>query len=80
MVMARQWSKDKRPARQRYWDRHVLENRKVRNILANKQRIEVHSMKGVTSTALMTESDARRWWQKRRKGRVPDKYIPLTIR
>jgi hypothetical protein len=77
--MATGWSKDKRPARQKYWDRRTLENRKVRHILANKQKIVMHSMKGEDNhKVLMTVSDARRWWQFHRKGRVPDKYLPLT--
>ena len=69
--MANSWSKDKRPARQKYWDRHILEKRKIRRILANKQKNEDGS--------LMTATQALRWWQGRRKGRVMDNYIPLRI-
>lgn len=68
------WSKDNRPARKRYWDKHTLEKRKIRNILANKQR---HHDKEGHAGKRMTEREALIWWQSRRQGRVPDKYIPI---
>ena len=74
--MATGWSKDSRPARQQYWDRHVLEIKKVANILANKQR--VYKDKDDKVGVLMTEKQALKWWQAHRKGRVPDKYIPVA--
>jgi hypothetical protein len=75
--MASGWSKDKRPSRTSYWDRHTLEKKKVAKILANKQRLP--DRKDGTRGRLMTKPEALLWWQSHRKGRVPDKYIPLTI-
>lgn len=74
--MASHWTKDKRPSRQRYWESHTLEHTKVRHILANKQHL--YNKEGVKGK-LMTEPEALAWWQSKRKGRVPDKYIPLSI-
>lgn len=78
IIMASGWSKDKRPARQRYWDRRTLEKRKVRHILANNQTVD--RKPGVDRKILppMPKAQAIRWWQSKRKGRVQDKYLPLT--
>jgi hypothetical protein len=76
--MASGWSKDKRPARKRYWERHTLEKRKVRNILINKLRVHKVGAKWEKTDPQMTKVQARRWWQSRRKGRVPADYLPLT--
>lgn len=81
--MASHWTKDKRPSRQKYWERHVLEHKKVAHILANKQRqhtkVCVESKKANCTCPVMTEPQALAWWQSKRKGRVVDKYIPLSI-
>lgn len=74
--MANAWSKDRRPARQRYWDLHILEKRKIRAILANNMRVR---NKDGTKGLVMTAVQVLRYWQAHRKGRVPDKYLPLAL-
>lgn len=76
-TMASHWTKDKRPSRKRYWENRTLEKRKVRHILANKQRLP--DKKDGSKGQVMTEPEARLWWQTRRKHRLMDKYLPLNI-
>ncbi len=61
-------SLDKRAARLRYWSRRTLEKRKVAHMLKNRQP----KKKGGPP---MTRKECIVFWQKSRKGRVPDRYL-----
>jgi len=64
-------STGKRKVLKPYWAKRTLERKKVRNIMNNRQPAK----KGGEP---MTLHEARRWWWKQRKHRVPDGYTKLA--